>query len=206
MSSWTLTKAQQSSYKVKQSNFISYIRKSESIPEFKSWLSQVKKDHYDSNHVCWGYRIYEDSQLNTHYSDAGEPHGTAGLSIMRVLRQFEIVQSSIVVVRYFGGIKLGKRGLINAYHESAKNVVMKSKLVRWENMHQYEIQCPIKYFGVLSKYVSKKKYKILQDTSKEQLKWIIQIDKNKEGELLKMIRLLTLGEGNLKKIDKDEKL
>ena len=45
----------------------------------------------------------------------------------------------------------------------------------------------------------KKKYKILQDTSKEQLKWIIQIDKNKEGELLKMIRLLTLGEGNLKK-------
>ena len=52
----------------------------------------------------------------------------------------------------------------------------------------------------------KKKYKILQDISKEQLKWIIQIDKNKEGELLKMIRLLTLGEGNLKKIDKDEKL
>ncbi len=99
---------------------------------------------------------------------------------MRVLRQFEIVQSSIVVVRYFGGIKLGKRGLINAYYESAKNVVMKSKLVRWENIHQYEIQCPIKYFGVLSKYVSKKKYKILQDTSKEKLKWIIQIDKNKE--------------------------
>jgi hypothetical protein len=46
----------------------------------------------------------------------------------------------------------------------------------------------------------------LQDTSKEQLKWTIQIDKNKEGELLKMIRLLTLGDGNLKKIDKDEKL
>lgn len=206
MSFWILTKTQQSSCKVKQSDFISYIRKSESIPEFKSWLSQVKKDHYDSNHVCWGYRIYDDSQINTHSSDAGEPHGTAGLSIMRVLRQFKIVQSSIVVVRYFGGIKLGKRGLINAYHESAKNVVMKSKFVRWQSIHQYEIQCPVNYFGVLSKYFSKKKYKILQDKSKEKLKWIIQIDKNKEDELLKMIKLLTLGEGSFKKIKKDEKL
>ena len=199
MSLWTLNEVHRSTFKVKQSDFISYIRKINSIPEFRSWLSQLKKDHYDSNHACWAYRIYENRQLNTHFSDAGEPSGTAGRTIMRVLKQFEIVQGSIVVVRYFGGIQLGKRGLINAYHDSAINVVNVSKLVRWENIQHYEIQCPIKYVGVLSKYIYEKKYKIIQDRSNEKLKWTIQIDERKASEFIKMVGLLTLGEGSLKR-------
>ena len=199
MSLLTLNEVHRSTFKVKQSDFISYIRKINSIPEFRSWLSQLKKDHYDSDHACWAYRIYENRQLNTHFSDAGEPSGTAGRTIMRVLKQFEIVQGSIVVVRYFGGIQLGKRGLINAYHESATNVVNVSKLVRWENIQHYEIQCPLKYVGVLSKYISEKKYKITQDRSNEKLKWTIQIEERKASEFIKMVGLLTLGEGSSKR-------
>ena len=199
MSLWTLNKVHRSTFKVKQSDFISYIRKVNSIPEFRSWLSQLKKDHYDSDHACWAYRIYENRQLNTHFSDAGEPAGTAGPTIMRVLKQFKIVQGSIVVVRYFGGIQLGKRGLINAYHESATNVVNVSKLVRWKNIQHYEIECPLKYVGVLSKYISEKKYKIIQDRSDEKLKWTIQIDQRKASEFIKMVGLLTLGEGSSKR-------
>ena len=199
MSLWTLNEVHRSTFKVKQSDFISYIRKINSIPEFRSWLSQLKKDHYDSDHTCWAYRIYENRQLNTHFSDAGEPTGTAGPTIMRVLKQFKIVQGSIVVVRYFGGIQLGKRGLINAYHESATNVVNVSKLVRWKNIQHYEIQSPLKYVGVLSKYISEKKYKIIQDRSNEKLKWTIQIDERKASEFIKMVGLLTLGEGSSKR-------
>ena len=154
MSLWTLNEVHSSTFKVKQSDFISYIRKINSISEFRSWLSQLKKDHYDSNHACWAYRIYENRQLNTHFSDAGEPSGTAGRTIMRVLKQFEIVQGSIVVERYF---------------------------------------------GVLSKYIYEKKYKIIQDRSNEKLKWTIQIDERKASEFIKMFGLLTLGEGQFEK-------
>ena len=200
MSHRTLNRVYRSVCKFKQSDFISYIRKSNSIPEFRSWLSQLKKDHYDSNHTCWAYRIYENRQLNAHFSDSGEPAGTAGSIIMRVLKKFEIVQGSIIVVRYFGGVKLGKRGLINAYYESATNVVDVSKLVRWENNQHYEIQFPIKYVGVLSKYISEKKYKIIKSRGNEKLKWTIQIDERRVSEFIKMVGLLTLGEGSSKRI------
>ena len=89
--------------------------------------------------------------------------------------------------------------MINAYHESATNVVNVSKLVRWKNIQHYEIECPLKYVGVLSKYISEKKYKITQDRSNEKLKWTIQIEERKASEFIKMVGLLTLGEGSSKR-------
>jgi len=203
MSLRTVLNAQKYVSKVRQSQFISYIRRIESIPDFRSWLSQVKKDHYDCSHACWAYRIYEDNQLIKHSSDAGEPSGTAGRPILMVLEQYHIIQTGIIIVRYFGGTKLGKRGLIDAYSESAKNVVDKSKLILWTDYQFYRVTCPMRYYGILSKNIMSINGKIIKDQSGEELKWVIQIDRSMTNKLIKMVSSSTIGEGNLVKMKKE---
>ena len=203
MSLRTVLNAQKYVSKVRKSQFISYIRKIESISDFRSWLSQVKKDHYDCSHACWAYRIYKDNQLIKHSSDAGEPSGTAGLPILKVLEQYHIIQTGIIIVRYFGGTKLGKRGLIDAYFESAKNVVDKSKLILWTDFQFYRITSPMHYFGILSKKIMSINGKIIKDQSGEELKWVIQIDRSMTNKLIKMVSSSTMGEGNLVKMKKE---
>ncbi len=202
----TVVKAQKFVSKVRQSQFISYIRKIESISDFRSWLSQIKKDHYDSSHACWAYRMYEDDQLIKHSSDAGEPSGTAGQPILKVLEQYDIIQTGIVIVRYFGGTKLGKRGLIDAYFESAKNVVDRSELIPWSDPQFYRVMCPMSYYGILSKNIMNINGKIIKDESGEELQWVIQIDRSMTNKLIKTVRSSTMGEGNLDKIIREAKI
>ena len=203
MSLSTVEKAQKSSIKIRQSQFISYIRQNESIADFRSWLAQIKKDHYDSTHACWAYRIFENNQLNKHSSDAGEPSGVAGIPTLKILEKYDIVQTGIITVRYFGGTKLGKRGLMDAYFESAKSVTDQSKLITWNNTQCYRLISPIQYFGTLSRNIMNLNGKILEVHSSEELNWVIQIDTSITNELIKTIRSSTMGRGNLEEVKKD---
>ena len=131
MSLVTISEVQKHSFVLKQSEFTSYIRNCSSISDFRSWLSQIKKDHYDASHVCWAYRVQCDFELFQHSSDAGEPSGTAGAPILKILKQNNLIQCGLIVVRYFDGTKLGRKGLIDAYSNAAMNVVNNSNLMKW---------------------------------------------------------------------------
>ncbi|SVB81099.1 uncharacterized protein METZ01_LOCUS233953, partial [marine metagenome] len=132
------------SFKVKQSRFISYLRQCETGSDFKSWLSQLRKDHYDASHICWAYRIQDGSQLEHHSSDAGEPSGTAGQSILKAMKQINLVQCGLAVARYFGGTKLGKNGLIDAYGTAfEKNTPRKNLLHSSRNSIKYTTPAPV---------------------------------------------------------------
>ena len=145
MSLVTISEVKKHSFILKQSQFISYLRSCGSVSGFRSWLSQIKKDHYDASHVCWAYRIQVDSELYEHSSDAGEPSGTAGAPILKILKQNNLTQCGLIAVRYFGGTKLGRKGLIDAYSNAATNVVNNSNLMKWVNTKRYIITYPIKY-------------------------------------------------------------
>ena len=98
---------------IKNSRFICYI-----IPlvsnEVDSFLSLIRREHPKATHYCYGYRF----QGVTHSTDDGEPGGTAGLPILNVIEKENLDQILVVVVRYFGGIKLGAGGLVRAYTKS----------------------------------------------------------------------------------------
>ena len=87
----------------------------------------MKTELWDASHHCYAYRIGA-SDTTEFSSDDGEPSGTAGLPILNQLRSYELVDVCAVVVRYFGGTKLGKSGLIEAYGEGAKQAIEASKL------------------------------------------------------------------------------
>ena len=197
MSLVTILEVQKHSFILKQSKFISYIRNCGSASDFRSWLSQIKKDHYDASHVCWAYRIQCDSELFQYSSDAGEPSGTAGVPILKILKQNNLIQCGLIVVRYFGGTKLGRKGLIDAYSNAAVNVVNNSNLMKWVNTKMYIITCPIKYYGELIRAFQKIDGKIIDDQSGENLNWIVEINTVHLSNLIRLIRRITKGKGEL---------
>ncbi|GHS85429.1 hypothetical protein AGMMS49957_01520 [Synergistales bacterium] len=115
-----------SELKIKRSLFIAQISPCGRSEDFRGILTEVGRLHKEANHHCWAYRLAPgaDGQEDvSHCSDDGEPAGTAGKPILSAIRQGGLFCACVVVTRYFGGIKLGVRGLIDAYAEAGKTVV-----------------------------------------------------------------------------------
>jgi uncharacterized YigZ family protein len=115
-----------SEIKVKRSRFIGTVQYAGSIDEARNLVRAVSKEFHDATHNCYAYRIGLGSEQVFKYSDDGEPSGTAGRPILEALDKFELVDTCIVVTRYFGGIKLGTGGLSRAYRNAALDVLYKA--------------------------------------------------------------------------------
>lgn len=111
---------------VKKSNFIAYLTP---IKQFKSLQSKLRVEHPKANHIVWATRyLNEFDQVVENCSDDGEPKGTSGPPVLNVMRGCELIECGILIVRYFGGIKLGTGGLVRAYGSSAKEVIEEAQL------------------------------------------------------------------------------
>ncbi len=104
---------------IKKSKFIAYYYEVNNLEEITSILSELKKEHKKARHLPFAYKI----DNNIKKSDDKEPGGTAGMPILNIIDKNNLNNTLIVVVRYFGGIKLGAGGLIRAYSNAAKEVI-----------------------------------------------------------------------------------
>jgi uncharacterized YigZ family protein len=108
-------------YEIKKSRFIARAAFAASRSQALHLLEQARQDYPDARHHCWAYLIGDPNTPKTMaMSDAGEPNGTAGKPILNVLQHKNIGNVMLVVIRYFGGIKLGAGGLVRAYSHSAQ--------------------------------------------------------------------------------------
>lgn len=110
---------------IKKSRFISHIARTETEDDARLFIQKIKKEHREATHNCSAYIIGE-SALIQRADDDGEPSGTAGVPILEVLKRESLYNCTVVVTRYFGGIKLGPGGLIRAYSQSAAEAVKES--------------------------------------------------------------------------------
>ncbi|MCM0612826.1 YigZ family protein [Marinobacter sediminum] len=109
---------------VKKSRFIARVAPVSSREEVKAWLDQAHRDHPDARHVCWAYQIGRPgSAAEAAMNDDGEPSGTAGKPILSVIQHKDMGDVLVMVIRYFGGIKLGAGGLVRAYAGAAESVL-----------------------------------------------------------------------------------
>ncbi|MBO4412541.1 MAG: YigZ family protein [Clostridia bacterium] len=106
---------------IKKSKFIGYLFEIGSLEEIKQIVDNLKKEHKKATHICYAYRL--NSPFAEKAVDDGEPSGTAGKPILNVLQKQNIENSLLVVVRYFGGIKLGAGGLFRAYSKCASETI-----------------------------------------------------------------------------------
>ena len=117
----TIKEEKESEIIINKSKFISIITKVENIDEVKDKLKEIKKKYKNATHYCYAYIINGYQKC----SDDKEPSGTAGIPILNILKTNELNYILCVVVRYFGGIKLGAGGLVRAYSSSVKEVISK---------------------------------------------------------------------------------
>ena len=115
-------------YKEKGSKFIASAFTVTSEEEVKQALADVKKKYYDARHHCYAYMIGPDKAC-FRSSDDGEPSGTAGKPILNQILSKDVTNVCVIVVRYFGGIKLGVSGLINAYKTAARDALDNAVIV-----------------------------------------------------------------------------
>ena len=110
---------------IEKSKFITYMKRVKSEEEFKDYLNQIKKKHYDASHVCSGFICHNINRS----SDDGEPSGTAGAPILNALVKNNLDEVCALVVRYFGGTKLGTGGLIRAYSSAVSECIKTGTLI-----------------------------------------------------------------------------
>jgi uncharacterized YigZ family protein len=134
----TVSKSVESIYKEKGSKFLSFLYPVTSVEEVKEYLTQLKKKYYDATHHCYAYIIGYDKET-FRMNDDGEPSSTAGKPIYGQLQSNDLTNVLLVVVRYFGGTKLGVSGLIKAYKESSAECIALAEIVEKQVKHKYNI-------------------------------------------------------------------
>ena len=110
---------------IKNSKFICYLYKVNTKEDISNILENIKKEHKDATHHCYAYIINDIKKS----SDDGEPGGTAGIPILKVLENNNLNYILAIVVRYFGGILLGAGGLVRAYTKSVTSTIQKNNLI-----------------------------------------------------------------------------
>ncbi|HOR41924.1 MAG TPA: YigZ family protein [Atribacterota bacterium] len=106
---------------IKKSRFIALVQGIETEPEVRSFLKEAAQKYPDAAHHCWAYRLDSGKNKISQYSDGGEPANSAGPPILQAIKQEQLTNVIVLVIRYFGGIKLGKSGLIKAYRDTARS-------------------------------------------------------------------------------------
>ena len=124
----TITDVSKGLFTEKKSKFISYAIPVESVDEVKEIIEKYRKEYYDARHVCWAYMLGADRD-SFRSNDDGEPSGTAGKPILGQINSNELTNILILVVRYFGGIKLGTSGLIASYKGAAIEAIEGAEII-----------------------------------------------------------------------------
>ena len=128
-------------FREKMSKFLAFAHPVTTVGDAKAIIATYQKKYFDARHVCWAYMLGFD-RTDFQSNDNGEPSGTAGKPILGQINSFNLTDVVIVVVRYFGGIKLGTSGLIAAYREAARIAIDEAKIVERTLMKQIEFTFP----------------------------------------------------------------
>ena len=153
MDGWiTVREEAKAEYTDRKSVFIAETKPVSSEEEAIDFLEQIKKRTADARHHVYAY-ILNDRGI-TRFSDDGEPHGTAGMPVLSLLRRENLSDVVLVVTRYFGGILLGTGGLVRAYTESARMALEKAGRKKVERVARCRIVCPYSEYSKLESLLS----------------------------------------------------
>ncbi|MFV1884350.1 MAG: IMPACT family protein [Balneola sp.] len=150
MSFKTISKNTEATLRELGSKILGFLFYCEDETQFREYLDQIKKNYPDASHHCYAFRVDPNSVLEFS-SDDGEPSGTAGLPILNQLKSYDLINAGMVVVRYFGGTKLGKSGLIQAYGGTAELCLSEVSFRTIIRVQLVEIRYPYSQENIIQK-------------------------------------------------------
>lgn len=171
----TVKGVSQAKYTEKMSRFLAFVEPAQSADEAKGIVKRYANDYHDARHVCWAYMI--GTERNEYLSsDNGEPSGTAGKPILGQINSFGLTNVVIVVIRYFGGIKLGTSGLIVAYREAARLAIEEAEILECHEQAQISFTFPYLSMNDVMKLVKGGDVKVLDQQFDNTCSMTLQCD------------------------------
>lgn len=161
---------------IQKSKFICYLHKTFDESSAKAFVHDIQKLHPNANHHCYAFIIGEQNEIQRS-NDDGEPSGTAGGPMLDCLMKNHLQDITAVVVRYFGGIKLGAGGLIRAYSKSVSETIQTATLTRKQKFKKYTLSFSYEFTGKLDHYFRINNIQIIEKKYEEQIEYVfISID------------------------------
>ncbi len=185
-------------FKEKNSKFIGYAFPVTNEEEIKNHLEQLKKQHYSAVHNCYAFQIGTET-IQYRANDDGEPNNTAGTPIYGQIQSFGLTNILVVVVRYFGGVKLGVGGLITAYRTAAQMALEASEIIEKTINVTYSITFDYKNMNKVMRVIKEKNIEI--ETQKMDLGCEIIISTRKKNAENVFEIFNSMFEINIKKIE-----
>ncbi len=147
-------------YKDKNSKFFGYAYPITKIDEVKTYIDILKKQHHNAGHWCYAYQLGTE-QVQYRANDDGEPNNSAGQPIYGQIQSYKLTNVLVVIVRYFGGVKLGVAGLINAYKTSAKMALENASIIEKTINVSYRIMFDYKNMSKVMRIIKEKNITII---------------------------------------------
>jgi len=158
---------------IDKSKFICYLNRVFSEEEAKDYLLQIKKLHPNATHHCYAFLIGEHDEIQRS-NDNGEPSGTAGVPILECLRKNHMNDTIAIVVRYFGGIKLGAGGLIRAYSKSTSEALKQATITQKCETYRFQIIFDYSFIGKLDYYITQNNILVLDKQYDEKVTYVLR--------------------------------
>ena len=189
---FTIAAPSEGFYKDRGSKFHAYAFPCYQEADWQEALEAIKKDHFKARHHCFAYRIGLDGQ-QFRANDDGEPSGTAGRPILGQIDSFNLTNVFIVVVRYFGGTKLGASGLIQAYKAGAADALQQATVIEKFVEEVYQISFDYSLMSAVMNTTKKLDLNVLSQTFEERGDLHIAIKKSEVADTLLRFRAGLLG-------------
>lgn len=185
---------QRSEIEVERSRFITSIQPAASTDAALAFVAQLKQEFPDANHNCWAYLIGPPgSSDKIGLSDDGEPHGAAGKPMLTVLQHSQIGDCVVVVTRYFGGIKLGKGGMVKAYTKAVQTAIEQVSLVEKIDWRQVDIIIDYAHLANLERQLPEHETEIIAKQFAERVALELKLPAEQLEPLRKTLTNLTAG-------------
>ena len=178
----TITQTSSGLYKEKGSKFIALAYPVTNEDEVKEILAELKKEYYNARHHCYAYVLNPDKSA-WRVNDDGEPSGTGGRPIHGQIQSFDLTNILIVVVRYFGGTKLGVSGLINAYKSAAKDALSQAEVIEKTVNEVYKLEFPYEEMNDVMRIIKEEDIQILDNQYDEACMITYSIRKNEADRI-----------------------
>ncbi|MCH7963051.1 MAG: YigZ family protein [Bacteroidetes bacterium] len=183
-------------HKEKSSVFIGQVYHCETENEAANILAPIKKKYYDATHHCFAFKLITEQFK---YSDDGEPNGTAGIRILNAIKHFNLINVIVVLIRYYGGTKLGVGPLGKAYYTSVYNVLEEAKKVEKVLFQKVIIRADFKYISHIHRILSNHNATIENSVYKEKVIFECYIMPSELGKIT--FQLTDISKGEIKIVD-----
>lgn len=197
----TIASSSESIYKEKGSKFLAFAFPIHSEDDFKNQLLILKKNHHNARHFCYAYKLGLTDD-NFRYNDDGEPTNSAGIPIYGQILSKQITNVGIIIVRYFGGTKLGVGGLVSAYKTAAKEVLENATIIEKTVQNFYELYFDYEIMPEVMQFIKQNQLQVVEQFFETTCFIKISVRQNEalhlEG-LLKRIDKLTFKKENVEK-------